>query len=78
MYKNGFGIKYPTMIDMPWNQTKPKEYLSANKLDLTYLAIRLLTNYLYNHLTECKQISLDSFKNKTTYKQLTYQSCMTI
>ena len=23
MYKIGFGIKWPTMIDMPSNQTKP-------------------------------------------------------
>ena len=21
MYKNGFNIKQPTMVDMPWNQT---------------------------------------------------------
>ena len=24
MYKNGFGIKQPTMVDMTSNQTKPK------------------------------------------------------
>ena len=23
LYENGFGIKYPTMVDMPENQTKP-------------------------------------------------------
>ena len=25
MYKNGFGIKWPTMFDMPQNQNEPKQ-----------------------------------------------------
>ena len=25
MYKNEFGIKWPTMVDVPWNQTKPNQ-----------------------------------------------------
>ena len=25
MYRNGFGIKWPTMVDMPENQTKPNQ-----------------------------------------------------
>ena len=23
LYKNGFGVKWPTKVDMPWNWKKP-------------------------------------------------------
>ena len=27
MYKKGFGIKQPSMFDMPWKPTKTKSYI---------------------------------------------------
>ena len=35
MYKNGFGIKYILMVDVPQNQTKP-EYLEWRKFTSTW------------------------------------------
>ena len=26
MHKNGFSIKKPTIVEMPWNQTKQKQF----------------------------------------------------
>ena len=46
--------------------------LCANKLGLTYVKMKLPTNYwLTNHLTVCKQMSSGSFKmlsTKSVYK----------
>ena len=38
MYKNGFGIKWPTMVDMPW-----KQWIHRS----SYIKLEVLEIYIY-------------------------------
>ena len=74
------GLVVPVMV-LSMVQTEPFNYLLDLKLFngvqtnfLYWIELLVLDKNTWNHLTMCKQMGSDLFKNKFTYKQFTYKS----